>query len=161
MVRRALDCTRHPVRLLRHGADGDTRRVSATLTSGRWYADSADEIVLGDQAMQHYRLHLGDRIPLAVTLNSGQEVTVTYTIVGTLFATQRTDEGYAPLGIITAHPGVRTSELLPYIGYEMTLRPGVSANAFAETMQELTANRIGVSVYNLNPPAQVTEAIGI
>jgi putative ABC transport system permease protein len=142
-------------------ADGDTRRVSATLTSGRWYADSADEIVLGDQAMQHYRLHLGDRIPLAVTLNSGQEVTVTYTIVGTLFATQRTDEGYAPLDIITAQPGVRTSELLPYIGYEVTLRPGVSANAFAETMQELTANRIGVSAYNLNPPAQVTEAIGI
>jgi hypothetical protein len=26
MIRRALDCTRHPVRLLRHGAHGDPRR---------------------------------------------------------------------------------------------------------------------------------------
>jgi putative ABC transport system permease protein len=142
-------------------ADGDTRRVAATLTSGRWYAASADEIVLGDQAMQHYRLHLGDRIPLTVTLNSGQEVTVTYTIVGTLFATQRTDEGYAPLNTITAQPSVRTSDLLPYIGYEVTLRPGISANAFAQILQQLTADRISVSVYNLSPPAQVTEAIGI
>jgi putative ABC transport system permease protein len=142
-------------------ANGDTRRVSATLTSGRWYSASADEIVLGDQAMQQYRLRLGDHIPLTITLNSGQEVTATYTIVGTLFATQRTNEGYAPLDTITAQPGVRTSDLLPYIGYEVTLRPGVSANAFAETMQELTADRIGISVYNLNPPTQVTEAIGI
>jgi putative ABC transport system permease protein len=61
----------------------------------------------------------------------------------------------------SAQPGVRISDLLPYIGYEVTLRPGVSANAFAEKMQKLTADRIGVSVYNLNPPAQVTEAIGI
>jgi putative ABC transport system permease protein len=142
-------------------ADGDTRRVAATLTSGRWYAASANEIVLGDQAMQHYQLHLGDRIPVTVTLNSGQQVTVTYTIVGTLFATQRTFEAYAPLSALTAQPGVSTADLLRYIGYEVTLRPGVSANAFAQMLQSLTADRVAVSVYSLSPPAQVTEAVGI
>jgi putative ABC transport system permease protein len=141
--------------------DGDTRRAAATLTSGRWYAASADEIVLGDQAMQHYRLHLGDRIPVTVTLNSGQQVTATYAIVGTLFATQRADEAYAPLSTLTAQTGVLAGDLLPYIGYEVTLRPGVSANTFAQTLQELTDDRISVSVYSLSPPVQVTEAVGI
>jgi putative ABC transport system permease protein len=140
---------------------GDTRRAAANLTSGRWYSPSAAEIVLGDQAMQHYQLHLGDHIPLTITLKSGQQVTVTYTIVGTLFATQRTYEGYAPLSAVAAQPGVRPADLLVNLGYEVTLRPGISANAFAQTLQQLTADRIGVSVYSLNPPAQVTEAAGI
>jgi putative ABC transport system permease protein len=96
-----------------------------------------------------------------VTLPSNQEVTVTYTIVGTLFATQRTYEAYAPLSTLTAQAGISTADLLPYTGYEVTLRPGVSPNDFAHTMEQLTANRIMVSVYNLNPPAQVTEAVGI
>jgi putative ABC transport system permease protein len=140
---------------------GDTRRAAANLTSGRWYNSSAAEIVLGDQAMQHYQLHLGDGLPLTITLKSGQQVTVTYTIVGTLFATQRTYEGYAPLSAVATQPGVRAADLLVNLGYEVTLRPGVSANAFAQTMQQVTADRIAVSVYSLNPPAQVTEAVGI
>jgi hypothetical protein len=119
-------------------ADGDTRRVAATLTSGRWSAASADEIVLGDQAMQHDHLRLGDRIPVTVTLNSGQQVMVTYTILGTLFATQRADEAYAPLSTLTAQAGVTTDDLLPYSGYEVTLCPGISAHAFAQTLQALS-----------------------
>jgi putative ABC transport system permease protein len=140
---------------------GDTRRAAANLTSGRWYNSSAAEIVVGDQAMQHFQLHLGDRIPLTITLKSGQLVPVTYTIVGTLFATQRTYEAYAPLSAVASQPGVRADDLLVNLGYEVTLRPGISATAFAQTMQQVTADRIAVSVYQLSPPAQVTEAVGI
>jgi putative ABC transport system permease protein len=140
---------------------GDTRRAAANLTSGRWYSDSADEIVVGDQAMQHFRLHLGDRIPLTITLKSGQQVSVMYTIVGTLFATQRTYEGYASLSTVAVQPGVRAADLLVNLGYEVTLQPNVSPISFAHTMQQLTADRIAVSVYTLAVPTEVTEAVGV
>lgn len=140
---------------------GDTRRVAATLSSGRWYSASANELVLGDQARQHLRLRLDDEIPLTVDLNTGQKVTVTYRVVGTLFATQRADEAYAPLSTLTAQAALPPDDLLASTGYEVTLRPGVSANTFAQTLQQLTADRIGVKVYDLNPPPAVTEAVGI
>jgi putative ABC transport system permease protein len=140
---------------------GDTRRVAMTLTSGRWYGTTADEMVVGDQAMQHYHLRLGERIPLTLDLNTGQQVTITYTIVGTLFATQRSDEAYAPLNTLTAQAGIPTGDLITRMGYEVTLRPGVAATAFAQTLQQLTSDRVGVKVYDLNPPPAVTEAVGV
>jgi putative ABC transport system permease protein len=140
---------------------GDTRRAAASLSSGRWYGTSANELVLGDQALHHLHLRLGDQIPLTVDLNTGQKVTVTYRVVGTIFATQRSNEAYAPLSTLTAQAAIPTGDLLASMGYEVTLRPGVSANAFAQTLQQLTADRIGVKVYDLNPPPAVTEAVGI
>jgi putative ABC transport system permease protein len=140
---------------------GDTRRIAATLSSGRWYSPSADEIVLGDQAMQHFRLRLGDRIPLIFSLASGQQVTIPYTVVGTLFATQRADEAYTTLSTLTTRATIPTDELLARMGYEVTLRQGVSADAFAQALQQVSAGRVGVKVYDLNPPPAVTEAVGI
>jgi putative ABC transport system permease protein len=140
---------------------GATRRIAATLSSGRWYSPSADEIVLGDQAMQHLRLRLGDQIPLTFDLASGQLVAISYTVVGTLFATQTADEAYAALSTLTSRATIPTDELLARQGYEVTLRPGVSANAFAQTLQQLSAGRVGVKVYDLNPPPAVTEAVGV
>jgi putative ABC transport system permease protein len=140
---------------------GDTRRVDANLTSGRWYGTSANEMVLGDQAMQHYHLRLGDQIPLTIDLNTGQTVTVTYRIVGTLYATQRSDEAYASLSTLATQAVIPTDDLITRMGYEVTLRPGASANAFAQTLQQLTDDRIGVKVYDLNPPPEVTEAVGV
>jgi putative ABC transport system permease protein len=140
---------------------GDTHRVAATLSSGRWYRPSADEIVLGDQAMQRFRLRLGDQIPLTVHPVTGQEVTVAYTIVGSLFATQTADVGYAPLGTVTSRTAIPTDQLLAYGGYEVTLRSGVSATAFAYRLRQLSDGRVGVKVYDLNPPPAVTEAVGI
>jgi len=140
---------------------GDTRRIAATLTSGRWYSTSANELVLGDQAMQHLRLRLGDEVPLTFDLNAGQQVTIRYTVVGTLFATQRADQAYAPLSSLTTQAAIPTADLLTRTGYEITLRSGVSADAFAQTLQQLTAGRLGVKVYDLSPPPAVTEAVGI
>lgn len=140
---------------------GDTRRIAATLSSGRWYGTSANELVLGDTAMHHLHVHLGDQISLTFDPNAGQKVTVTYTIVGTLFATQWADEAYTPLNTLTTNATIPSASLLERTGYEVTLRPGVSANAFAQTMQQLTAARLGVKVYDLSPPPAVTEAVGI
>jgi ABC-type lipoprotein release transport system permease subunit len=106
-------------------------------------------------------LRLGDQIPLTVDLNTGRKVTVRYTVVGTLFATQRADEAYAPLSTLTAPAAIPPDDLLASTGYEVTLRAGVSADTFSQTLQQLTADRIGVKVYDLNPPPAVTEAVGI
>jgi putative ABC transport system permease protein len=111
--------------------------------------------------MQHFRLRLGDRIPLTFNLVTGQQLTVTYTVVGTLFATQTADETYAAQSTITTRAVIPTEELLARGGYEVTLRPGVSADAFAHTLQQLSTGRVGVKVYDLNPPPAVTEAVGI
>jgi putative ABC transport system permease protein len=140
---------------------GDARRIAATLSSGRWFGPSADEVVLGDQAMQHLRLRLGDQIPMTFRLASGQAVTIPYTVVGTLFATQTADEAYAALGTLTARAPIRADDLLARTGYEVTLRAGVSPNAFAQTLQQVTAGRVGVKVYDLSPPPAVTEAVGV
>jgi putative ABC transport system permease protein len=140
---------------------GDTRRTSATLSSGRWYSASANELVLGDQAMQRLQLRLGDVVPLTFTLDTGQQVSIRYTVVGTLFVTQQADQAYAPLSSLTAQAAMPSMDLLTRSGYEVTLQSGVSADAFAQTLQQLTAGRIGVKVYDLSPPPAVTEAVGI
>ncbi len=140
---------------------GDTRRIAATLSSGRWYSASANELVLGDQAMQHLRLRLGDEVPLTFDLNTGQQVTIRYMVVGTLFATQQADQVYAPLSSLTTQAAIPTADLLTRTGYEITLRSGVSAPAFTQTLQQVTADRIGVKVYDLSPPRAVTEAVGV
>jgi putative ABC transport system permease protein len=140
---------------------GDTRRIAATLSSGRWHSPTADEVVLGDQAMQHFSLRLGDRIPLTFDLSNGQKVTISYTVVGSLFATQTADEAYAALSTLTAKAAIPSDEQLARMGYEVTIRPGVSANAFAQALQQLSAGRIGVKVYDLNPPPAVTQAVGV
>jgi putative ABC transport system permease protein len=137
---------------------GDTRRIAATLSSGRWYSMGADEIVLGDQAMQHFRLHLGDRIPLTFDLGNGQMVTIPYTVVGTLFATQWADEAYAALNSLTMRAAIPTDDLLARTGYEVTLRSVASADAFAQTLQRLSAGRVGVKVYDLSPPPAASQA---
>jgi putative ABC transport system permease protein len=139
---------------------GDTRRVAATLSSGRWHSPTADELVLGDQAMQHFHLRLGDQIPLTFDLGTGQPVTITYTVVGSLFATQTADEAYAALNSLSAHAALPADELTR-TGYEVTLRPGVSANGFAQILQQLSEGRVGVKVYDLSPPLAVTQAVGI
>src|SRR5262249_25312216 len=99
--------------------------------------------------------------PLTVDLTSGQKVAVTYTVVGTLFATQRADEAYAPLATLIAPAAVPADNLLARMGYEVTLRPGVKANAFAQTLQRLTDDRIGVKAADLTPRPAVTNAVGI
>jgi putative ABC transport system permease protein len=140
---------------------GDTRRIAATLSSGRWYSMGTDEIVLGDQAMQHFRLHLGDRIPLTFDLGNAQMVTIPYTVVGTLFATQTADEAYAALSALTAREAIPTADLLARTGYEVTLRSGASADAFAQTLQQLSDGRVGVKVYDLSPPPAATQAANV
>src|SRR5262249_29564497 len=104
---------------------------------------------------------LGDPFPLTFVLASGQQVRISYTVVGTLFATQTADEAYAALGTLATRATIPTDELLARTGYEVTLNQGVSADAYAQTLQNLSAGGIGVKVYDLNPPAAVAEAVGI
>ena len=136
---------------------GDTRRVAATVSTGRWFNAHANELVLGDSTLQDLGLHVGQQVPLVFDLGQGQQVTITYTVVGSLYATQKLDEGYAALSSLTAHATIPSNGLLAATGYEVTLRPGVSPQAFAQRMQTFTTDRIGVKVYDLTPPGGITQ----
>jgi len=136
---------------------GDTRRVAATVSTGRWFNAHANELVLGDSTLQDLGLHVGQQVPLAFDLGQGRQVTITYTVVGSLYATQKLDEGYAALSSLTAHATIPSNGLLAATEYEVTLRPGVSPQAFAQRMQTFTTDRIGVKVYDLTPPGGVTQ----
>jgi putative ABC transport system permease protein len=134
---------------------GDTRRIAATLSSGRWFKADANELVVSQYALQYLHLHIGDRIPVLISLPGGGQVTITYTIVGALYMTQHPNQGYAPLGGITAH--ITSAQLLANTGYEVTLKAGVSPQAFEQSLQTTTADRIGVKVYDLSLPAGIAQ----
>lgn len=137
---------------------GDTRRITATVSTGRWFNAGANELVVSMYALQHFGLHLGERVPLVFhlgELNEGQQVTIAYTIVGTLYMTQRPEQGYAPLSSLTAH--AVPDQLLANTGYEVTLRQGVSPQAFERALQTATSERIGVQVYDLTLPGGIEQ----
>jgi ABC-type lipoprotein release transport system permease subunit len=90
-------------------------------------------------------------------LGQGRQVAITYTVVGSLYATQKLDEAYAPLNSLATHTTIPFNELLANTEYEVTLRPGISPQAFAQRMQTLTTDRIGVKVYDLTPQGGVTQ----
>lgn len=127
---------------------GDTRRITPTISSGRWFNVNTNELVVSQYALQHLGLHLGEQIPLAFTLTGGQQVTITYTIVGTLYTTQHPQQGYAPLTSLSA--SAMPTQLLASTNYEVTLRQGISPQVFGQTLQRVTAYRIGMNVYDLS-----------
>ena len=126
---------------------GDTRRILPSISSGRWFNVNADELVVSQYALHSLHLHLGDHIPMVFHLSDGQQITLTYTIVGTLYMTQRPLQGYAPLRSITTQ--VAPDQLLMYTNYEVTLHQGFSPRAFGQSLQKATSYRIGVNVYDL------------
>lgn len=126
---------------------GDTRRIIPSISSGRWFNANANELVLSEYAFQHLGLHLGEQVPLVFDLTNSKQVTIQYTIVGTLYMTQRPYQGYAPLGSLTAH--TVPDKLLTNTNYEVTLRQGVSPQAFQQSLQAATSYRIGMNVYDL------------
>jgi putative ABC transport system permease protein len=131
---------------------GDTRRIAAAVSTGRWFNTGANELVVSAFTLRHLGLHLGEQVPLVFHLGEpgeGRQVTIPYTIAGTMYMTQRPDEGYASLSSLTAH--AMPDQLLANTGYEVTLRSGVSPQTFEQRMQALTADRIGVKVYDLTP----------
>ena len=140
---------------------GDPRRAAATLTTGRWFHGGADELVVSEGTLQDLNMRLGDQIPLVFTRDDGRQVTVPYTIVGTIYVTQRLDQAYAPLDSFVAQTGVSAATVADRTGYEVTLRPGISPQAFAQTLQDLTSDRIGVNLYTLNPPPGVAQGVSL
>ena len=126
---------------------GDTRRITPTISSGRWFNAGADELVVSQYALQHLGLHLGEQIPLTFSLSDGQQITITYTIVGTLYMTQHPQQGYAPLSSLPK--SAISAQLQASTNYEVTLRPGISPQAFGQAPQRVTSYRIGMNVYNL------------
>ena len=140
---------------------GDVRRVTATITSGRWFHDGADELVVSQATLQQLQAHVGDSIPLSFTLDSGQQVTVPYTIVGTLFITQRLDQAYAPLDSFVAHSGVSAATVADRTGYEITLRPGVAPDAFVQALDVQTAYRIQARAYTTSVPPGVAQGVNL
>ncbi len=134
---------------------GDTRRITPTISSGRWFNTHANELVVSQYALHQLDLHIGEQVPLVFTQQSGQQVTITYTIVGTLYITQHPLQAYAPLSSLTAH--VVPDQYLTSTNYEVTLRPGVSPQAFDQALQRATSDRIGVNVYDLTPQGGVSQ----
>ena len=127
---------------------GDTRRITPTITSGRWFNPGADELVVSKYALQHLGLHLGERVPLVFDLTNGQQITITYTIVGTLYMTQQPNRGYAPLSSLPS--SAATAQLLANTNYEVTLRQSISPQTFERSLQAATSYRIGAHDYNLS-----------
>ncbi len=138
---------------------GDTRRIIPTISSGRWFNAGANELVVSEYALQHSGLRLGEQIPLVFNLSGGQQVTINYTIIGTLYMTQRPMQGYVPLSSLPA--SAVPAQLLVNTNYEITLRPGVSPQAFQQSLQIATSDRIGMNVYNLTPQGGVEQASSI
>jgi putative ABC transport system permease protein len=134
---------------------GDTRRITPTISAGRWFNTHANELVVSQYALHQLDLHIGEQVPLVFNQQSGQQVTITYTIVGTLYMTQRPLQAYAPPNSLTAH--VVPDQYLRYTNYEATLRPGVSPQAFEQALQRATSDRIGVQVYDLTPQGGVEQ----
>jgi putative ABC transport system permease protein len=106
-------------------------------------------------ALQHHGWRLGERIPMVFNQRDSQQVMITYTIVGTLYMTQRPEQGYASLSSLTAR--AVSDQHLAYTDYEVTLRPGVPPQTFEHVLQTATSDRIGVQVYNLTPQGGVEQ----
>jgi putative ABC transport system permease protein len=140
---------------------GDPRRVEATITSGRWFHDGADEMVVSAATLQDLRARVGDRIPLRFTLESGQQVIIPYTIVGTIFITQRLDQAYAPLSSFVMHTGDTAATVAASTGYEITLRSGIAPATFIQSLEAQTDERIGARVYTLNVPPGVAQGVSL
>jgi hypothetical protein len=109
--------------------------------------------------LQHLGLRLGEHIPLAFSLREGQHITIPYTIVGTLYMTQQPQLGYAPLTSLPA--SVMPAQLLVNTHYEVTLRSGISPQAFQQSLQTATSDRIGTYVYNLTVQGGAAQAPSI
>ncbi len=127
---------------------GDTHRITPTISSGRWFNTSTNELVVSQYALQSLGLHTGEQVPLTFTLRDGQQVTASYTLVGTLYMTQRPLQGYAPLTSLPA--SALSAQLLANTNYEVTLHQGISPQAFGQSLEKATAYRIGTNVYDLS-----------
>lgn len=141
-------------------AAGDTRRIEATLDSGRWYHEGADEAVLAGSALHDLGVQLGDRLPLTIDLGNGQQTQITYTVVGNISEAPR-DRVYLPLSSLTRHASISAEQLLDRIGYEVTVRSGVSPQAFAQSLLRQTADRVDLNVYQLGTPPALVQAIQV
>ena len=136
---------------------GDTSRIQRTLSSGRWYHDGAHELTLTTATANKLDVRLGDRLPLIFTTASGQKAPITYTVVGLLPIAFAQNMAFAPLASYTAAVNVPESKLLAGTQYYLTLRPGESAAALAQTLSAQTDERIDVSVLSATPPASITQ----
>jgi putative ABC transport system permease protein len=140
---------------------GDPRRVAASVSGGRWFNPHANELVLSHYALQRLGLHLGEQIPLIVNVRLGlqftTEVPITYTVVGTLYMTQQPLQAYAPLSSLTTATAVTSDKLLANTGYEVTLRSGVSPQTFEQRLDALSADRLGIKIYDLKLPPGVAQ----
>jgi putative ABC transport system permease protein len=135
---------------------GDPRRIAATVSSGRWFNSHANELVLSQYALQRLGLHIGEQIPLVLNVRLGSQFTtdvpITYTVVGALYMTQQPLQAYAPLSSLTATAAIPSNQILANTGYEVTLKSGVSPQTFEQRMDALTADRLGIKIYDLNLP---------
>lgn len=139
---------------------GDTRRIAAALDTGRWYHEGADEAVLAASTLHDLGVRVGDRLPLTIDLGNGQQAQITYTVVGGLPEALR-DRVYAPLSSLTAHASIPAGQLLDSTGYEVTVRQGVSPQAFAESLLRQTADRVDVNVYSIGAAPGVDQAMQV
>jgi putative ABC transport system permease protein len=136
---------------------GDTRRIQQALSSGRWYHEGADELVLTTATFHQLGAHLGDQLPLVFTTPSGQKVKIAYTIVGVLPMPFTQNLAFAPLASYTTQVSVPEHDLLMGTAYFVTLRPGKSAQAFAQALSALADERMNVSVNDATPPASISQ----
>jgi len=135
---------------------GDTRRLQQTVSSGRWYHEGADELVLTAATFHQLGVHLGDQLPLVFT-TSRQQVQIPYTVVGVLPMAFTRNLAFAPLTSYTTRVSVPEQTILAGTTYYVTLRPGVSASAFAQTLSMLTDERIDLNVYDPTPPSSIAQ----
>src|SRR5215470_8708934 len=49
---------------------GDTRRITPTISAGRWFNANANELVVSQYALRQLDLHIGEQVPLVFTLQS-------------------------------------------------------------------------------------------
>ena len=141
---------------------GDPRRVAATVSSGRWFNVHADELVVSQYALRQLNWQIGEQVPLVVNVRVGsqvtKQVTITYTVVGALYMTQHSLQAYAPIDSLSATGAITTDQILADTGYEVTLQSGVSPQTFEQHMDALTADRLGIKIYDLSLPEGIAQA---
>lgn len=132
---------------------GNTQRIAANISAGRWYRAQSDEIVMTAFALHTFNLQLGDRLPLTFSLANKQQISKSYTVVGVLSVATSATLAYAPQSSFT--PFVTQPTLLSATTYEVTLRPAVNVETFAQLLLTLTKDRISVRVNSATPPDTV------
>jgi putative ABC transport system permease protein len=138
-------------------AAGDTRRVAETVSEGRWYHEGTNELVVSAPTLQHMGAQVGDKVPLVFATQTSQTVQAMYTIVGILPEIASSNLVYAPLSSFTALHAQTPATILAQSTYEITLRSGVSVQAFTQTLLKLTDERLQVRTYTISVPSSISQ----